>query len=590
MQRNHLPGAEVYTQQNHRRRIWQKVVGGLACVVVFCTTYALILPAITQEREVFCGQEEHIHEESCYEQTSAKKELVCTYESLGVHSHSNNCYDADGNLICGLDSIAHTHNSDCYDADGTLVCTLAEIARHVHTEDCYVPAEAEEPVIHAHCADCYVRERGALICQEEEREGHSHGEACYASGDLICDAEAEDHVHDGTSVLVCELAEDPGHTHGDGCYEWTDVLVCGMAEGEAEPVPEKDPVLVCTEPVLDVHVHSGSCFVTTADDTLTCTLEEGEAHTHSAKCYGTWEAVCGQVEHTHTLNCYSDPEADVETAEDWEAAFADVELTGRWHEDVVLIAQSQLGYHESTANYEVREDGTVCGYTRYGQWYGRPYDDWCAMFASFCLHYAGVEGMPYDAGCQSWIEALSQEDCGLYHGAAEHEPQPGELIFFDGDDDGKSDHVGIVTEILEATDTEPAKIRTIQGNSSNCVQSVTYELDDAALLGYAELPEQMPAEDKARLEMVIGLIDEMPSADEIDAKMAAFEATEDYECEEAWLTEVYQQVARAYYYYSALSDELKAKVTNADKLLELEYIWSVTTYEYNDSLPVSGKL
>lgn len=45
---------------NHRRhKAWQKVVMVLACITVFCTTYALILPAITMETspDVICGLE-----------------------------------------------------------------------------------------------------------------------------------------------------------------------------------------------------------------------------------------------------------------------------------------------------------------------------------------------------------------------------------------------------------------------------------------------------------------------------------------------------------------------------------------------------
>ena len=43
------------------KRSWSRLVTAMMCVVVFCTTYALILPAITQETETFCGIEAHIH-------------------------------------------------------------------------------------------------------------------------------------------------------------------------------------------------------------------------------------------------------------------------------------------------------------------------------------------------------------------------------------------------------------------------------------------------------------------------------------------------------------------------------------------------
>lgn len=49
MRGNLLQRFAQYIKQNKFRRIWQKLVRVLACIVVFCTTYVLILPAITAE-------------------------------------------------------------------------------------------------------------------------------------------------------------------------------------------------------------------------------------------------------------------------------------------------------------------------------------------------------------------------------------------------------------------------------------------------------------------------------------------------------------------------------------------------------------
>ena len=55
--------AEQYAKNHHRRSLWQRIVGGLACVVVFVTTYVLILPAITLGKTAYCGHDEHHHGE-----------------------------------------------------------------------------------------------------------------------------------------------------------------------------------------------------------------------------------------------------------------------------------------------------------------------------------------------------------------------------------------------------------------------------------------------------------------------------------------------------------------------------------------------
>ena len=61
----------------------------LSCVVVFCTVYALILPAITLERKTVCGQEEHSHTEECY---ASDGQLTC---GKTEHKHTESCYADD---------------------------------------------------------------------------------------------------------------------------------------------------------------------------------------------------------------------------------------------------------------------------------------------------------------------------------------------------------------------------------------------------------------------------------------------------------------------------------------------------------------
>ncbi len=484
MQQKEMSGAERYTRQNHRRRTWQKVVGTLACVVVFCTTYALILPAITQENTVYCALEEHVHTDACYahaEQTESAQEvqfapepsevsevheaqvtqLVCTYETLNVHTHSEDCFDADGNYLCGkADYVAHSHDSSCYDQSGTLVCQLPERSSHIHSESCYAVTEG-----HTHSETCYETRQGDLICTLEETDGQEATE----------DQEAIE-----------------AHHHSDDCYTWQSVLVCGLEESESTST------LICTEPVAETHIHSESCFLTTEvteelpEPEMQESAEpetEGSAQPETSEPVETEDIlICGFEEHTHSIACYSDPNADLETAEDWEQTLARAELTGVWAEDVIAIAETQLGYTESTVNYQVAEDGTLQGITRYGQWYGDPYGDWCAMFASFCLDYAQVEGMPLESSCARWIEALTE--AGLYQAAPDYTPVAGDLIFFDTDQDGLSDHMGLAVEIFEN-----GTIKVIEGNSGDRVQYVEYELTDETILGFGLLPEQEAEEE-----------------------------------------------------------------------------------------------
>lgn len=73
MRRNFLSEAQKYIAKNRRRRIWKDIVIVLACIVVFCTTYALILPAITVEQQdvnQVVGDAEYQNDETTGEGTS----------------------------------------------------------------------------------------------------------------------------------------------------------------------------------------------------------------------------------------------------------------------------------------------------------------------------------------------------------------------------------------------------------------------------------------------------------------------------------------------------------------------------------------
>lgn len=531
-----LRGAEKYTKVHKRKRLRHRVVTVLAGVVVFCTTYALILPAITLEKQ--CDIPEHTHTDACYAQvTSVEKRVpVCSAKTLEIHRHTADCCDADGNPTCGYaDFVVHSHDSRCYDETGNLWCPLPEIEAHRHTADCYALPEK-----HTHAEGCYTSVRGDLVCGE-----HVHTDACYTeTAVLACGLEeSEEHRHDESCYetsreRTCGIDSD--HSHTDACYEWEQVLSCDLPTDSAE---DAQPVLVCTKPEIVLHRHtpdcfdadgnlicgqtqilehrhSDACFETVAEPvdtgTLTCT---DTAHVHTARCYGTWELVCGQEEHTHSeackpeetvfcgkdahthgeacrdengelvcgteehthsLACYADSGADVETAELWEQTFAGVTLTGNWRQDTLAIAETQLGYAESTKNYVVAEDGeTVKGYTRYGAWCGEPYGDWNVMFLTFCLHYAGVEGVPPDRDCGGWVTSWAD----AFEPAQSHTPAVGDLVLFDRDGDGTADRAGLVAQITDSG------FAAMEGDAEDAVRLLTYGADDPGILGYINLPE-----------------------------------------------------------------------------------------------------
>lgn len=164
--------AEELNKKHRRKRTWYKILSVPICLLVFVTTYALILPAITMEStpDTYCGIAEHVHTDDCYELpgTPAHKEIQCTAGAdLGqgeyiIHKHDSFCFDDSGELLCALaEQDEHVHTDACYDGD-TLICGLVTGIVHQHTADCVISVPATEPQ--------------GLVCTMEE---HKHTEACF---------------------------------------------------------------------------------------------------------------------------------------------------------------------------------------------------------------------------------------------------------------------------------------------------------------------------------------------------------------------------------------------------------------------------
>ena len=191
----------------------------------------------------------------------------------------------------------------------------------------------------------------------------------------------------------------------------------------------------------------------------------------------------------------SDPAADIENGADWKAMFQDIQLTGVWADDLLEIAETQIGYSESDKNFIVDEEGNKHGYTRYGAFSGKPYEKWDSLFIMFDLFYAGipVDAFPYEADCAKWAEKLIEEE--LFSATETYVPVKGDLVFADTDEDGKADHVGIIKEVKKNEAGEPVDIVVIEGDMNNTVEENTYEYHNPLILGYGKLPENPDLKD-----------------------------------------------------------------------------------------------
>ena len=193
-------------------------------------------------------------------------------------------------------------------------------------------------------------------------------------------------------------------------------------------------------------------------------------HTHDEMCQNS-DPPCTLTEHSHALQCYADVTADVETQLDWQKMFADYPFTGDLAADLAGIAKTQVGYTESKLNFQVT-DGVTRGYTRYGAWYGAPYNDWSALFVSFCLHYAGAEPGEYPSNTGANSMAEQWKKTAHYAAAGQYTPKVGDVVFF------KNNTAGIVTEVLDFT------YYVVMGDVENTVIGQSISPKDPAIAGW----------------------------------------------------------------------------------------------------------
>ena len=311
------------------------------------------------------------------------------------------------------------------------------------------------------------------------------------AGEAFCGI--EEHIHDegcGQMELICQLDEIDPHIHDDGCREL--VLICTIPE-ETTPPPTEAPAepedttdeetaaegeTLPEEETTPPHVHDESCWQL-AEDSFICGMEPTDGHTHTDACYQSTMG-CTIPVHIHVESCYSDVTADVETADTWKEMMAELALGQDPLENLLVLAESQLGYEESILNFQVDENGVRRGITRYGQWYGNPYGDWSAMFVGFCLDYAGFDDLPVSGGPETLRTKWDEKN--LYGSASNFSPAVGSLLFLDQDENGTADAVAV---IMAVSDTE---ITTIQGDLEDKVAEAVYEKDDPRIMGYGLTP------------------------------------------------------------------------------------------------------
>ncbi len=176
-----------------------------------------------------------------------------------------------------------------------------------------------------------------------------------------------------------------------------------------------------------------------------------------------------------------------------------VKLTGDEATDVLLVALSQLGYHEGNSDADLG-GGNLSGNQNFAE-YNRLYGvynasiglgyDWCCAFTTWSIHTAQVPFLsPKDVGTVRCSSLLSwSRGQGIYHASGSgYVPKSGDVIFFkSATSTSTSSHVGLVLY------SDGQRVHTIEGNTrepsyigiGQYVSRKNYALTDTYIVGYA---------------------------------------------------------------------------------------------------------
>lgn len=439
-------------RQRHLARRSVAMVLVLAMLTAMSVSWRLHQDGIAlaaDDTRYYCGKEEHKHTDDCYIEGT---EPICGYEEGEIVEETMDSADDAGD---GDSSVADWDEagSEPESEPATQEEPEPEVVLHHHTSDCYEEKEVLTCGIesdHVHQDYCYDQETGELLCTE-----HEHTDDCYTLEEvLVCGQEEGEPEKTDDGAALYDMDENSA--------EESDFA--GESETAADPEPEKE----ATKPETDAEIDTGYTV-----------------HHHTDECYGK-VLICGKEEHEHTADCLVNPNAEIDA--EYDAKTPD-RTSMDWAEDMVLVAQSQLGYTESKA--DVDEDGN--GYTMYADQYYKDkpmvYADWDSTFVAYCLYHAGVpqDIIPQYASISALRGELARMNSEYYTDDSQEFASilPGDIVMYKNAEGRET--IGVVSDaaVDEETDLTTA-LTVISGDvATGCESDGETTIDQVAEVSVA---------------------------------------------------------------------------------------------------------
>lgn len=351
-------------------------------------------------------------------------------------------------------------------------------------------------------------------------EEHQHSEECNGKVSVLaCNAEIHQHTEDCRDAernLVCRYADFVIHEHDGACLDADGNLVCSLPEVK-EHQHDNSCYQLGEETIVDAgHKHSDACYSWTTSETSSCGLEASEGHTHDETCRSVAKTlICTEEEkagHTHNETCHD---------EAGEMICGMEEDPGHQHSDTCYTQQEtrtceqeeSTGHQHDDTCFQVRGDMICTEQER----------DPVTEPGERVLICNQPQAVPHThRGTCYWEDALVCEK----------------------------------TEVLSHQHTEECFMME---------QTITCGKTEHTHDDSCKAEESLTEEERAQVEALIAMIEDLPMPEELAAQPVTME---DQEIPE--IQDLQAQVTLARNTYNSFTEPQQAAVTNEPKLAELE--------------------
>lgn len=150
-------------------------------------------------------------------------------------------------------------------------------------------------------------------------------------------------------------------------------------------------------------------------------------------------------------------------------------------DELIAVAKSWLGRNEQDGSFKEIIDIYNQAAKKLGLYVMKYTDPWCAAFITACAWKCKMTDIiAPSASCDAMISWYKKN--GEWKERSTYTPKKGDIVFYDWDKNGTSDHVGLITSISGTT------MKVIEGNASDKVLIRSFSCKSTQVKGFG-VPE-----------------------------------------------------------------------------------------------------